>query len=134
MPRSRNRANERRRQAIRALVAARAELFARQGVVATTWRMHKGQRLGPYFQLRYREGGRQRAVHLGADPHFACEVRTRLQALQAPRRQRRADDKERAQLYAIVRQQKRLLEAELHQVGLQMQGYEVRGFRRRQQG
>jgi len=44
---------------VRAFLQAHKALFANQGTVAATWRTYRGKRLGPYFQLAYRDRGRQ---------------------------------------------------------------------------
>ncbi|MHB1034349.1 MAG: hypothetical protein ACYC0Y_06855, partial [Pirellulales bacterium] len=51
--------------AIRAQILDRRAIFARQGSVVATWRTRGGARFGPYYQLAYREAGRQRAIYLG---------------------------------------------------------------------
>jgi hypothetical protein len=45
-----------------ALLAARPEVFARQGSVVASWRRRGTRTYGPYYRLIYREGGRQRSI------------------------------------------------------------------------
>ncbi len=39
-------------------VLALSGRFAVQGSVVAGWRVYRGRRLGPYFRLAYRDGGR----------------------------------------------------------------------------
>jgi hypothetical protein len=52
-------------EAVLALIAARPDLFTRQGAVLDTW--HRAGTAGPYYRLGHREAGRQRAVCLGRE-------------------------------------------------------------------
>ncbi|MHB1038659.1 MAG: hypothetical protein ACYC0Y_28885, partial [Pirellulales bacterium] len=60
---------------IRTHILDRRAIFARQGFVVATWRTRGGARFGPYYQLAYREAGRQRAIYLGRSAELADQVR-----------------------------------------------------------
>jgi hypothetical protein len=111
-------------------LAARHDLFGRQGVVLATWRSYRGRRLGPYYRIEFRHEGKRQSIYLGACGGFAEEVQQCLQALKSPIQQERAYRRERAKLRAVLRRQKQQLGIELEKIGLSLKGYEVRGFRR----
>ena len=113
-----------------ALLAARPELFARQGSVVASWRRRGTKTYGPYYRLIYREEGRQRSLYLGGAGGLVEEVRGRLLALQAPLRSRRAMGRVRRHAAAAVRASKAQLNLQLRPWGLRLQGFEVRGWRR----
>ena len=73
------------------LIAARPGVFARQGAVVATWRPYRGRRLGPYWRLAYRDGGRQRSVHLGRNGPGVERVRQAFARVQRPLRSRASD-------------------------------------------
>jgi tRNA/tmRNA/rRNA uracil-C5-methylase (TrmA/RlmC/RlmD family) len=120
----------RKRQDILQTLAARPDLFGRQGVVVATWRSYRGRRLGPYYRVEFRHGDKHQSIYLGACAGFAEEVRQWLRDLKRPIRQERAYRRERAKLRAVLRRQKHRLDVELEKIGLYLKGYEVRGFRR----
>lgn len=106
------------------------------GSVVSTWRTYQGQRLGPYFRVAYRVGGRQKSVFIGCDAELAEKVRSYLHNLQRQRnesanlnRMRRAAAKQ----FAVSRKQ---FGEELAAVGLRLRGSQVIGWRawKRQQG
>ena len=66
------------------LIEQQPELFAKQGSVVETWRAYHGRKLGPYYRLAYRDGGRQRSIYLGASKERARRVQAALSALQHP--------------------------------------------------
>ena len=37
-------------------------IFRRQGTVRETWRTYRGRKVGPFYELRYRDGPRLRSV------------------------------------------------------------------------
>jgi hypothetical protein len=113
-----------------ALLAARPDLFARQGSVVASWRRRGTRTYGPYYRLIYREEGRQRSVYLGTAGGLVEEVRGRLLALQAPLRGRRAIERSRRQAAALMRASKARLNLQLRPWGLRLQGFEVRGWRK----
>jgi hypothetical protein len=113
------------------LIAARPDLFARQGHVAATWRRRNAlnKAFGPYYQLRYRQDGRQRAVYLGRDGQLVQKVRQELQKLQCPSAERRALNRLERHIGRSLRMQKLTLAALLRPLGLRLKGREVRGWR-----
>jgi len=112
---------------VRAELAARPALFARRGAVVATWRSYGGRRLGPYFQLAFREGARQRSIYLGRCRKLARRVRELLARLQRPRRERRRFARLTAQVRASLGRWKARLREELAQWGVQLKGFEFRG-------
>jgi hypothetical protein len=119
-----------KRRAILRFLAENAELFRRQGSIETAWRGQGPQRRGPFYRLRYRHQGRQCVVHLGGNAALAEAVRGRLEELQAPLRREREDARLWARRRAKGREIKEVWDRELKKVGLRLQGYEVRGWRR----
>ncbi len=111
--------------AIRAFILAYREEFRRQGSVVAGWRTYRGRRLGPFFTLRYRKGGRQAALYLGRSGSLAAQVRELLAEVQRPRLLRRCIQQARAE----VRRCKRAWQEDLAAVGLSLKGCEVRGWR-----
>jgi len=112
-----------------ALLAARPELFARQGSVVASWRRRGAYTYGPYYRLIYREEGRQCSVYLGRAGGLVEEIRGRLLASQAPLRERRAVERTRRHAAALMRASKTQLNLQLRPWGLRLQGFEVRGWR-----
>lgn len=110
------------------LLASHAVVLSRQGSVHQSWRYYRGRRLGPFYRLIYRQGGRQWSVYLGRDEGLANEVRQALRKLQAPL-QHRALDRQLALVKAMQKKQKQALDAELHRRGLYRKGNEIRGWR-----
>jgi hypothetical protein len=92
-----------------------------------TWRFHRGRRLGPYYQLRYREQHCGRSLYLGRDPALAEQVRERLRQMQATQRVLREAKKEWQRERATLRQLLAPARAELRRIGLWMKGFEIRG-------
>jgi len=114
---------------VRAQVLAHPALFANQGFVATTWRTHRGRRLGPYFRVSYRESGRQCSIYLGRSEQLADRVRGLLADVQQRRRRRRRLARMTAQIRASLRRHKARLKEFLTQWGIRMKGWEFRGAR-----
>jgi hypothetical protein len=119
-----------RLERVRAYVRAHPALFAAQGSVVATWRTDAGRRLGPYFQLAWRQSGRQHWLYLGRSNGLAERVRQLLATLQAPRRHRRLIERLNAQVRASLRRSKLELKALLAPLGIQLKGFEFRGVRR----
>ncbi len=111
------------------LIAARPELFARQGSVAASWRRVGPKKYGPYYRLRYRDGGVSRSLYLGRQGPLVDCVRERLRTLQAPLRQRRAFDQLNGCIRYTLRLDRRQVAAQLAHFGLRLKGFEVRGWR-----
>lgn len=120
---------DQKRHAVWALLAAHPEIFRRQGTVIVSWRSHQGRKLGPYFRLAYRQGGRQCALYLGSSAELAAQVRDALQVLQAPRQRQQAWQVQWKKGRAALRRQKHLWDTELRKLGLYLKGYEIRGYR-----
>ncbi len=120
---------DRNRVKILQWLGARSELFARQGSVVASWRHVAGRKLGPYFLVMYRLGGKQHGRYLGRCPAFAAEVRHVLDRLQAPLREKRESQRQERQLRQGLRHHKQEWDAELRKVGLFLKGFEVRGYR-----
>jgi hypothetical protein len=112
-----------------ALLAARPDLFARQGSVVASWRRRGTRTYGPYYRLIYREASRQRSIYLGRAGGLVEEVRGRLRALQAPLHSRRASKRAGRHAAALMRASKARLNLQLRPWGLRLQGFEVRGWR-----
>jgi hypothetical protein len=105
-------------------------LFATQGSVAATYRTYRGRRLGPYFQLVYRQDGRKRSIYLGRSQELADRVRQLLDQLQTPHRQRRLSKRLTAQVRSSLRLWKDRLRNVLVLWGITLKGFEFRGVRR----
>jgi hypothetical protein len=111
--------------AIREFILSHRQVFLRQGSIAATWRSYRGARLGPFFALRYRMGGRQKAVYLGQSAALAEQVRVLLREIQQDRQIARLQRQARAEL----RKQKKLWAQDLASLGLRLKGFEVCGWR-----
>ncbi len=107
------------------------ELFRRQGSVRETWRTCRGKSFGPFYELRYREGSRLVSRYLGRSRERAEQVRVHLREMQAGRRDELQWRQTCKRHRAIGRQLKANLRRELQQLGLRLQGFEVRGIRSR---
>jgi hypothetical protein len=104
--------------------------LVRQGSIIRSYRLRSGRRLGPYFKMVCRRGGRQRSVYLGSDEDFMEEVRVQLEQLQAPGRRRRELEASCRALRAQARQVRQALSTELAKHGLVTHGHEIRGWRK----
>jgi hypothetical protein len=112
-----------------ALLAARPELFARQGSLSATWRRRGDKTFGPYYRLRYRDQRRACSLYLGPAGALVDRVRGALDTLQSPLRQRRAFDQLRRSVRDALRRDRRTVDAHLRRLGLWLKGFEVRGWR-----
>lgn len=119
-----------RLERVQSYLVARPALFAAQGTVVATWRTYRGRRLGPYFQLAWREGGRQRWLYLGRSEELADRVRDLLDRLQRPCRQRRLFARLKRQARSALRRWKAQLDRLLARWGIELKGFEFRGTRR----
>jgi hypothetical protein len=122
---------DQKRAAVRRLLAELASTLRRQGSVQQSWRTYRGRRLGPFYRLAYREGGRQCSVYLGSDEELVNEVRQTLQVLQSPLRHDRQLERQLTLVKAALKDQKQALDGELRQQGLYRKGAEIRGWRSR---
>lgn len=111
------------------LLAEQPARFSRQGTVVATWRVVAGERHGPYYSLRYRDGGRQCSLYLGSSATLAESVRQLLECRQRVRREHLALTHARSVVKASLRQHKRLWRRHLEQAGLSLKGYEIRGWK-----
>jgi len=111
------------------LIQAQPGLFARQGRVVATWRRRGPRKLGPYYELRFRQSGRCRGIYLGRDGPRVQQVRDLLDQLQQPRRRLRHYRQFRRRVRAAIGTHKTHLDTRLQSVGLRLQGFEVRGWR-----
>lgn len=111
------------------LIAARPDLFCRQGHVAASYRCRNGKRFGPYYRLSYREEGRQRSIYLGPAGELVERVRQALTTRQRPVTQYRLFDRMAEQIRSSLRIQRLRVGALLRPFGLRLKGAEVRGWR-----
>ena len=111
-----------------ALLAARPELFVRQGTVVASRRGRGTQSYGPYYRLTYRDGDRQCSLYLGREGTLVEQVRQALERLQQNRFQYQIIERMRRQTLASLRVQKLRTNTLLHPFGLRMKGFEVRGW------
>ena len=105
-------------------------LFATRGAVVATWRVYRNRRLGPYFQIVYRQAGRQRALYIGRSKDLADRLRRFLDRFQGAHRERRLLKRFQTQARASLRRAKAQLKELLALRGIQMKGFEFRGVRR----
>ncbi len=131
-PEKRNPVNQKQNHAARfdivqQFIKANAQVFARQGTVAATWRTYKGKRLGPYYQLTYREDGRQHWLYLGRSEQLAQQVRQFLAALHGPRDRHRLNRRLQSQARASLHLAKAQLKEVCAKRGITLKGYEFRG-------
>jgi hypothetical protein len=115
---------------VRAYLVARPALFAAQGTVVATSRTYRGRQLGPYFQLAWREEGRQRRLYLGRSLELVDRVRNLLDQLQQPLRQRRLFARLKRQARAALCRWMADLRPFLGRWGIDLKGFELRGTRR----
>ena len=116
--------------AIREFILGQQQVFSRQGSIVAAWRSYRGNRLGPFYSLRYRIDGRQVAVYLGRSAALREQVRNLLRDIQQDRQIARLTRQARAEL----RKCKRTLEQDLASMGLSLRGFEVQGWRSVQRG
>ncbi|MGZ9128185.1 MAG: hypothetical protein ACXW4Z_10450 [Candidatus Binatia bacterium] len=103
--------------------------LARQGTIVAGFRERRGRRLGPYYRLSCRVGGRQLAVYLGGEGPVLDETRQRLDRLQAERRRQQRWQEMRRTIHRETRAARRRLAEELANHGLMAKGSEIRGWR-----
>jgi hypothetical protein len=111
------------------LIAARPELFCRQGNVAATYRRRNGKTFGPYYRLSYREDGRLCSIYLGRAGKLVERVRHALDAQHQPVTQYRLFERLAKQIRASMRIEKIRVRSLLCPFGLHLKGSEVRGWR-----
>jgi uncharacterized protein DUF1678 len=128
-PVSQNKKDAARFARVRLFIQDHLEIFARQGAVAPTWRTYNGKRLGPYYQLAYRDRGRQHWLYLGRSEQLARQVRELLANLHRPRDQHRIYSRLQAQARSSLRQATAHLKEVCEKWGITLKGYEFRGAR-----
>ena len=111
------------------LIAARPDLFARQGYLTATFRRRNGKTFGPYYLLNYREDGRLRSVYLGRAGKLVEQVRQALDARHRPVTEYRLFERLAKQIRASLRIERIRVRALLCPFGLRLKGSEVRGWR-----
>ncbi|MEM9659553.1 MAG: hypothetical protein AAF961_14430, partial [Planctomycetota bacterium] len=121
--------------ALQNLLNSAPAIFRRQGAVVATWRTvvsrrtGEARKLGPYYSLRYRDGGRQQAFYLGRSSAFADAAKKVLAMLQAPRRQSLKIARLRRAIKESLRRSKAELDRQLReQFGARLKGWEIRGW------
>lgn len=115
-------------------LSTHADALRRGGAIVHKYRSRQGQRFGPYAMLTCRDAqGRQRAVYLVGEEKLA-RARTALAALQTPRRQAQVLARARQALRRGHRAAQARVAQELQQVGLHLQGTEIRGWSRVKHG
>ena len=112
---------------VRAYLVARPRLFATQGAVVATSRTYRGRRLGPYFQLAWREAGRLRRLYLGRSLELVDRVRELLERLQRPARERRVLARLKRQTRSALRRWLDEMRPFLARWGVEFKGFELRG-------
>mgnify|MGYP001822381307 CR=1 FL=1 len=105
-------------------------LFATQGSVVATWRVYRNRRLGPYFQVVYRQAVGQRDIYIGRSQELADRLRRLLDQFQGAHRERRLFKRLQTQARASLRRAKAQLKELLALRGIEMKGFEFRGVRR----
>jgi hypothetical protein len=113
-----------------ALITAHPEVFLRQGAVAAKWRRTSTGKSGPYYVLRFRIAGHERAIYLGREGPAVEEVRRRLAMLHERTRSARAYEQWRREAMGVIRGQKDRVRSGLAAIGLGMKGFEIRGWRK----
>lgn len=114
---------------VRKLMAAAPDRFAAQGSVVASWRTVSGNRFGPYYLLRYRDGGRQRSLYLGRSEAVADVVRRRLAEQQGQRRRQLVLRKLRTAVKASLRRHLQDWRSDLNDAGLKLKGMEIRNWK-----
>ena len=122
--------NERRSEAILKRIHDLRPVLSRQGEVVAGWGVYRGRKLGPYWRLAYWHEGRARAIYLGRWSALVQKVRSLLDQWQEPFRRHRQWGEVRRSAKAALRASKIRMAADLARVGLRLQGYEVRGWRK----
>jgi hypothetical protein len=111
------------------------DALAKRGFVAADSRPSRaGPPRGPYYKLRWREGGRQRVRYLGTDPARAEAVRDALAELHRPARLARGLARLLAEARQRLRRVRRALQPHLAARGLRLHGYAARRASARRDG
>ncbi|MBN2581188.1 MAG: hypothetical protein JXB10_19560 [Pirellulales bacterium] len=113
-------------QTIRAL----RQVLARQGAIVASWRTYNGRKLGPYYRLAYRAEGRQCSLYLGKSSRLVRQARRLLEKIQKTTKTQRMFRNAQRVFQKYMRRHQARFRIQLLQVGLQLRGYAVRGWRR----
>ncbi|MBN2579784.1 MAG: DUF1678 domain-containing protein [Pirellulales bacterium] len=111
-------------------VRAMKSVLARQGTIIASYRTYRGQKLGPYYRLAFRDEGRQRSIYLGKSEIILRQVRNLLEKLQKPLKTRHNLRHAQKVMQAAMKKHMARFRVDLLRVGLQLRGYAVRGWRR----
>lgn len=103
-------------------------LLAIQGAIVDGYRTRRGQRLGPYAFLAFRDNGRQRRIYLGTDEQLVAEVRVLLDDLQQPLRQQRFLARQKKIVCKEFAAHKEKSRETLAKVRLRYHGNDIRGL------
>ncbi len=122
--------SEPRKEAILKQIHGLRPILSRQGEVVAAWRTYRGKRLGPYWRLTYRRSGPSHWLYLARDEDLVQEVRRLLEQWQKPMRDERQWTAMRKASKRALRVAKVRWTEELARVGLRLQDYEVRGWRK----
>ena len=120
---------ERKFAAVSGIVCAHRDLFVRQGSVAATTRTYRGHCLGPFYSLRFRAEGKQKAVYLGRSQILAERVENLLNDLRKGAQEQRMLERLKRQARAHLRQCKAAWQQDLAPLGLRLKGFEIRRCR-----
>jgi hypothetical protein len=105
-------------------------VLARQGAIVATYRTYNGRKLGPYYRLAYRLGGRQRSLYLGKSKKILRQARRLLEKIQNSLKIHRALCHAIKTAQADLKRHMAQFRIDLLRVGLQLRGYSARGWRR----
>ncbi|MBN2579095.1 MAG: hypothetical protein JXB10_08900 [Pirellulales bacterium] len=111
-------------------VRALGTVLARQGAIVASWQTYRGRKLGPYYRLAYRAEGRQRSIYLGKSKTVLRQVRRLLKKIQEPIKTRRTLRRAHKAFQAVKKEQHARSRIALREAGLDLRGYDLRGWRR----
>lgn len=115
-------------QRVRNAICEQRILFATQGTIVASWKIHAGKRLGPYYRVAYRLDGKQKSLYLGVSEWLVAKVRELLASLQSPFRQYQVMQRLKRQARrAVAESKKRLAELLRATFGAATKGWEFRG-------
>ena len=129
-PVSQNEKDAARFERIQQFIQAHREIFARGGAIVPTWRTYSGKRLGPYYQLAYRDRGRQHWLYLGRSEQLTRQIRELLDSLHRPRDRHRLYRRLQTQARSSLRRVKAHLKEVCAKWSITLKGFEFRGVRK----
>ena len=112
-------------------IEQRIAIFAKQGTIVETWRTFGGRKLGPYFRLAFRDGGRQCSIYLGSSKERVRQVRAVLDSVRKPIKLSRQLQLVRANVLDELREHKKKWDRLLREHGLYRKGFEFRRWTER---